>query len=88
MELKKRYVLVNSNLMIIIKKIKALCFLVDFLTFSQNSKNDQKSTVSSKEVLKTMEKVANWQLGTWKEKAMMYPKWNWTNSAGYIGFTN
>ncbi len=33
-----------------------------------------------------MEKVADWQLSTWKEKGTTWPKWDWTNAAGYTGF--
>lgn len=39
-----------------------------------------------KEVLRLLEKVADWQLATWKEKGMTWPKWDWTNAAGYTGF--
>jgi len=36
-------------------------------------------------ILKTMERVADWQLNTWEQKGSRWPKWDWTNAAGYTG---
>ncbi|MBW4889066.1 glycoside hydrolase family 88 protein [Mucilaginibacter sp. HMF5004] len=43
------------------------------------------TTFQPKNILKTMERVADWQINTWKEKGSKYPKWDWTNAACYTG---
>lgn len=48
--------------------------------------NKPKSVFKAKQVLKTIEKVADWQLATWEEKGTTWPKWDWTNATGYTGF--
>lgn len=39
----------------------------------------------SKQVLATMERVADWQLASWEKNGTTWPKWDWTNGAGYVG---
>jgi unsaturated rhamnogalacturonyl hydrolase len=41
--------------------------------------------VKAGSVKKVMEKVANWQLKTWKEKGSKYRWSDWTNAAGFTG---
>jgi rhamnogalacturonyl hydrolase YesR len=36
-------------------------------------------------ILKTMERVADWQLNTWQQKGQRWPKYDWTNATGYTG---
>lgn len=36
-------------------------------------------------ILKTMEKVANWQLNLWDTTGYKYHTWHWANAAGYTG---
>ena len=43
------------------------------------------SLFQQKQILRKMEKVASWQLNTWKEKGPRHPWWDWTNAAGYTG---
>jgi len=43
------------------------------------------SLFQQKPILRAMEKVASWQLNTWKEKGPRHPWWDWTNAAGYTG---
>lgn len=46
----------------------------------------QPTIFNTQSVLKNMEKVADWQLNTWKMKGMRWPMWDWTNGACYTGF--
>lgn len=48
--------------------------------FSQN-----KATLKPKTILKTMQKVAGWQLMDWQKNGYKWPKWDWTNATGYAG---
>ena len=41
--------------------------------------------LKAKDVLATMERVANWQLKTWQQQGSRHPWWDWTNAAGYTG---
>lgn len=72
-------------------KIKYLTNSIYFLfalsvsTFAQKKLDNENLSLKPKQVLKTIERVADWQLNTWKEKGMIYPKWDWTNAAGYAG---
>jgi unsaturated rhamnogalacturonyl hydrolase len=36
-------------------------------------------------ILRTMERGADWQLNTWQQKGQRWSKWDWTNAAGYTG---
>ncbi|WP_183575114.1 glycoside hydrolase family 88/105 protein [Mucilaginibacter sp. X5P1] len=36
-------------------------------------------------ILKTMERVSAWQFNTWQTKGSQWPKYDWTNAAGYTG---
>lgn len=36
-------------------------------------------------VLKTMERVADWQLEHWATKEFKHKKWHWANATGYTG---
>lgn len=60
-----------------------LCFSISS-AFALPGKD--KRSVKPKQVLKIMEKVANWQLTEWKINGNKYPDWDWTNAAGYTGF--
>lgn len=48
-------------------------------TFAQDTLFKQKS------IVKTMERVADWQLNTWKDKGFAHAKYDWTNGACYAG---
>ena len=66
--------------------LSGIIFLViAHLLFASTNGKKSKIAYTSKQVLATMEKVADWQLADWKEKGMIYPKWDWTNAAGYTG---
>ncbi|MEO8416624.1 MAG: glycoside hydrolase family 88 protein [Ginsengibacter sp.] len=43
------------------------------------------SLLTQKKVLAEMEKVADWQLNSWKIHGSGHAKWDWTNAAGYTG---
>lgn len=45
----------------------------------------EKPAWNPKSIRSIMEKVANWQLNEWKLNGNKYPKWDWTNAAGYKG---
>lgn len=45
----------------------------------------QKTFFKSKDILMTMEKVADWQLNLWNTQGSKWPMWDWTNAAGYTG---
>ncbi len=47
--------------------------------------DDKPKKIKAKSVKKIMEKVAGWQLQTWKEKGSKYRWYDWTNAAGYTG---
>ena len=36
-------------------------------------------------ILKTMERVSAWQFNAWQTKGSQWPKYDWTNAAGYTG---
>ncbi len=69
-------------------KVHKIIFLAIILFFTGNSSvnalNKVKNT-KAKQVLTVMEKVADWQLASWKQNGTTWPKWDWTNAAGYIG---
>ncbi|MBC8052660.1 MAG: glycoside hydrolase family 88 protein [Sphingobacteriaceae bacterium] len=44
-----------------------------------------KTSYKQKDVLKIMEKVADWQFEQWETKGSKWPMWDWTNAAGYTG---
>lgn len=67
-------------------RILFLClFFYSCFIHAQDGDKNNEVKFNAKDVLRTTEKVANWQLGFWKEKGMIYPKWDWTNAAGYAG---
>jgi unsaturated rhamnogalacturonyl hydrolase len=45
----------------------------------------QDTLFQQKNILKTMERVADWQLNSWKENGFKYKKYDWTNGACYAG---
>ena len=47
--------------------------------------HDGPKKIKAGSVKKIMEKVARWQLQTWKEKRSKYRWYDWTNAAGYTG---
>lgn len=61
------------------KKIFLLALLISNMAYGQDS------LFQRKHILKTMEKVADWQLKTWDEQGSRHAWWDWTNAAGYTG---
>src|SRR5258705_7099617 len=57
--------------------------LTVFITTIRLSATD--SLFQQKKILETMEKVATWQLNSWKENGSKHRWWDWTNAAGYTG---
>ncbi len=45
----------------------------------------QDTLFQQKNILKTMERVADWQLNAWKDKGFTHKKYDWTNGACYAG---
>src|ERR1700712_5756244 len=66
------------------KKIILLFVLANLWLFNAKAQ-DTDTLFQPKYILKTMERVADWQLNTWKTKGSAFPKWDWTNAAGYPG---
>ncbi|MBC7888727.1 MAG: glycoside hydrolase family 88 protein [Ferruginibacter sp.] len=56
------------------------------VTFAMNNISGKEPPLKPKSILKTMEKVADWQLAEWEKNGFRWPKWDWTNAAGYTGF--
>lgn len=80
-------------MLISLKKRNTVLFLC-LLCWIGHSLNLQAGTIEvesdskplkSKQVLKTMEKVALWQLRNWDDKGPRWPLWDWTNGACYTG---
>ena len=65
--------------------ILSVLFLISINLAASDTIKTKKKYYKPKEILTTVEKVADWQLNSWKEKGMAYPKWDWTNAAGYVG---
>ena len=53
--------------------------------FASPSGDDLPKKIKAKSVKRVMEKVADWQLNTWKEKGSKYRWYDWTNAAGFTG---
>jgi len=66
------------------KKI-LLFFTVVVLSVSAASAQQPDSIFKPKFIMKTMKKVADWQLNTWQQNGWPHPKGDWTNAAGYTG---
>jgi unsaturated rhamnogalacturonyl hydrolase len=64
---------------------KLICSFTIALTALSVSAQKADTLFQQKNILKTMERVADWQLNTWKEKGFKYKEWDWTNGAGYTG---
>ena len=43
------------------------------------------TSYKQKDVLKIMERVADWQFKQWETNGSRWPMWDWTNAAGYTG---
>lgn len=54
-----------------------------FITAFHVSASD--SLFQKKKILAVIERVADWQLNTWKENGSKHPWYDWTNAAGYTG---
>jgi unsaturated rhamnogalacturonyl hydrolase len=66
-----------------IKKLFSLLLITLFaIKVSALSKD---TLFRQKNILKTMERVADWQLNAWKDKGFIHPKYDWTNGACYAG---
>lgn len=62
---------------------KAALYLLIVLFASKAFAQD--TLFQQKNILKTMERVADWQLNTWKDKGFSHQKYDWTNGACYAG---
>ncbi|WP_412468273.1 glycoside hydrolase family 105 protein [Pedobacter sp. KLB.chiD] len=54
-------------------------------TFSAQTPLKRDSTLATANIFKTMQRVADWQLNTWKNKGFNHRKADWTNGACYTG---
>jgi len=66
------------------KKILLLC-IATVLSLSAASAQESDFIFKPKFIMKTMKKVADWQLNTWQQNGWPHPKGDWTNAAGYTG---
>jgi unsaturated rhamnogalacturonyl hydrolase len=65
------------------KKLLVLCGV---FVWALNASAQKADTLFNRaNILKTMERVVTWQLDTWKTKGSRWPKYDWTNAAGYTG---
>jgi unsaturated rhamnogalacturonyl hydrolase len=64
---------------------KLLLLLVALSPVLSASAQTVDTAFQKKNIIKTMKRVADWQLTTWKEKGSKYPKSDWTNAACYTG---
>jgi len=65
---------------------KALLLFVIAIGCTSITWAQQKDTLfKPASILKTMERVADWQLNTWEQNGQRWPKYDWTNAAGYTG---
>ncbi|WP_244155665.1 glycoside hydrolase family 88/105 protein [Pedobacter terrae] len=53
--------------------------------FSGETSLKRDSTLETANIFKTMQRVADWQLNTWKNKGFNHRKADWTNGACYTG---
>ena len=60
-------------------------FLVFLTVFFVHQSFASDTLLQQKHVLAVMEKVADWQLNSWKANGFKHSKWDWTNAAGYTG---
>ena len=66
--------------------IKKLLILCTALIGAFNASAQTADTLFDRaNISKTMERVVTWQLNTWKTKGSRWPKYDWTNAAGYTG---
>jgi len=66
------------------KTVKKTALYLTVLLFTSTT-FAQDTLFNKKSILKTMERVADWQLSTWKEKGFNHAKYDWTNGACYAG---
>ena len=62
----------------------SLLFILFVWAFAASAQNTD-TLFKPANILKTMERVADWQLNTWQTKGSKWPKYDWTNAAGYTG---
>lgn len=67
----------------IIKKI-SLSLIMLFVGLSVSAQKAD-TLLQQKNILKTMNRVANWQLNNWTEKGFKHKKYDWTNATCYAG---
>ena len=65
--------------------MRACKYAVVFLFLFVSHARADDSLFRQNQVLQAMEKVATWQLNSWKEKGSKHACWDWTNAAGYTG---
>lgn len=65
---------------------KYLLFILFIFLIAYSNQLTAQSTATAGSTLKIMKKVADWQLKSWEEKGMQWPKSDWTNGAAYTGF--
>jgi unsaturated rhamnogalacturonyl hydrolase len=70
--------------MSIVTKKLILAFTIMLTVLSARAQKTD-TLFQQKNILKTMERVADWQLNNWNTNGFKYPKWDWTNGAGYTG---
>ncbi|WP_448698441.1 glycoside hydrolase family 105 protein [Mucilaginibacter sp. AW1-3] len=63
-------------------KKAAACFVALLLASTLFA---QDTLFNRKNIVKTMERVADWQLNSWKDKGFTHQKYDWTNGACYAG---
>jgi len=68
------------------KKAGFLLLLIALFAFNREVSAQNTDTLfQPRYILNKMEKVAGWQLNTWRQKGSHWPKYDWTNAAGYTG---
>ena len=67
------------------KVVTIVLLAVGSTLFASNTTQKRKVKNNPKKVLAVMEKVADWQLDSWKKNGVTSEKWDWTNATGYSG---
>ncbi len=83
LSLKRNHACGKSNKM---KKFLLPFLLIIFSITIFNKKSIAQNNSRADSTLQIMEKVADWQLGSWEKEGMRWPKYDWTNGAAYAGF--
>lgn len=70
---------------IFILRALTFCLCLSMLNFDVRASTKADTLFKPGTILKTMRRVADWQVNTWKEKGFNHQKADWTNGACYTG---